>query len=1438
MNATRILIADDHDVFRRSLRSLIESRDEWRVCGEAADGRDAIRKAKSLNPDLILMDVSMPEMNGLDATRAIRKAQPDSRILIISQNDAEVMRRSAADVGALGFIQKSRVSQDLFEFLGKLSGSNGDSLQPVKAAEPQSQAAAAFSEFDFLRGEGEMAARMHAFDWSRTPLGPMESWPQSLKTSVSICLASRFPIVMYWGPEYVVLYNDAYSSILGSKHPWALGQPCRVCWAEIWDTIGPMLDSVVDSGRATWSDDLLLLLKRRGYPEECYFSFSFSPIRVETGSVGGVFTAVMETTEKVVGERRLRTLRDLAARMVHARSVPDALHIAGEALAENQNDIPFSVICKADADNSVRVLSTAGLEPTSPFASVLAQPGSPFVSRLLEAARSREPHELDLTACAECVPLGAWKLPAQKAMILPVGEFGQEHNVGLLLAGVNPHKLPDESYRTFFQLVAHQIASGVADARSYEEERRRAEALAELDRAKTAFFSNVSHEFRTPLTLMLAPLEDMLAAAGELPEAQRERLEVAHRNSLRLLKLVNALLDFSRIEAGRIQASYEPTDLSLLTTELASVFRSVIERAGLRLLVDCSDLPEKVYVDRDMWEKIVFNLLSNAFKFTFDGEIKVSLQPADSGVELSVSDTGTGIPADEIPRLFERFHRVKDARGRSFEGSGIGLALVQELARLHGGSVRVESEVDRGSKFSVTIPFGKDHLPQERVVGERTQLSEGIRGAAFVEEALQWLPHQGIEARDSAAAALLSSAEPLKPPKRGTATSARILLADDNSDMREYVRRLLATEYEVVTVADGKAALESVLEHPPDLILSDIMMPRMDGIALLNAIRANAKLNHVPVILLSARAGEESRVEGLQAGADDYLIKPFSARELAASVRSHLSMAKLRSHSAHLQRELMLESELERKRLNELFSHIPAAICLLSGPDHRYTFVNQEYLKLTGRSRPEDFVGKTVREALPEFEGQPFLGLLDQVYATGVPHIGKESKVILNNSAGVPQDVFHNFIYQPQRGMSGAVERILVHVVDVTEQVLARRDIESRAREASLLASIVASSDDAIVSKNLDGIITSWNKSAERIFGYSAEEAVGRHITLIIPPDRYHEEDEIISRIRRGEPIDHFETVRMRKDGTLLDVSLTISPVRNAAGKVIGASKVARDITERKQTVLFLRESEEKYRELAQRLELEVASRTREIEERNSDIIRQSELLRDLSRRLLQAQDEERRRIARELHDSAGQTLTVLGMTIALIGKSAPKRADLHQQLRDAEQLVQQLHQEIRTMSYLLHPPLLDEAGLRAALTWYVEGLRSRSGLQMTLEIDEGFERLPRDMELVVFRLVQESLTNIHRHSGSKTAAIRIFRDAGSVMLEIRDQGKGMSQQKLTEIQSRGSGVGIRGMRERVRQFQGDLQIDSSDAGTRVLVTIPMPKSVSHEDSASLQVAI
>ncbi len=555
-----------------------------------------------------------------------------------------------------------------------------------------------------------MGAMIRAFDWGTTAVGPVERWPQSLRTAVSILLASGYPMYIAWGPDLVQFYNDAYRPILGArKHPAALGQGTRECFVEIWEIIGPMFERVMSRGEATSYHDFLLPLDRFGYVEECYFDFSYSAVRDESAGIGGVFVTCSETTGRVLSERRLRTLRELAADLSGATTAEDACRRAARALASNPSDLPLLLLYLVDErTGTARLAGGAGIQTggdagLESLVLAAADPGSgvkpPACWPVAEVVAGGGPLLVDdLAARFGRLEGGPWPEPVTRAYLLPIRPTGQvdgQEVTGVLVAGISPRLAFDEDYRGFVDLVAGQVATAVASARSYAEAVARAEALAELDRAKTAFFSNISHEFRTPLTLSLAPLEDILredasaVAAGTagLRAPDRERLTLVHRNSLRLLKLVNSLLDFSRIEAGRIRAAYEPADLARLTADHAAAFRSAFERAGLALKVDCPPLGRPVHVDPEMWEKVVLNLLSNAFKFTLSGGVRVAVTESASAAVVSVSDTGVGIPAEELPHVFERFHRVRGARSRSFEGTGIGLALVRELVQLHGGTI-------------------------------------------------------------------------------------------------------------------------------------------------------------------------------------------------------------------------------------------------------------------------------------------------------------------------------------------------------------------------------------------------------------------------------------------------------------------------------------------------------------------------------------------------------------------------------------------------------------------------------------------------------------------------------------------------------------------------------------------------------------------------------
>jgi PAS domain S-box-containing protein len=1553
LSATHILIVDDHETVRRGLRSILASRPEWHICGEAADGLQGVEQARSLRPTLVLMDISMPRMDGLEATRIIRRELPDTKVVIISQNDPAIARRQAQEVDAAAYISKGDLSRDLLptvsKFLSPAESVNDNKPEPAK---PSGSTA-----LDWLAGGGSLSRLIQEHDWSKTPLGTIESWPQSLKTSVNLILNSQHPMWIGWGPEATFLYNEAYIEVLSSaKHPWALGRPAAEVWSEIWDICGPLANKVFEKGEATFVDDVRLFLSRGKFLEEHYISFSYSPIRDEAGNVSGLFCPNNDTTAKILNARRLSTLSELSAEALTQKTTEAACASVISVLSKNPDDIPFAALYLIDPKNNRAVLQQTcqlpkGNAALSHDSINLAREFEGQCLWPLSEVVSTGQSRIISVENVDGLPLGVAQQRLSEAMVLPVASRGDVGTIGVLVVGVNPARKLDAEYRTFYELVAGQIATAIQNVRAAEEERQRLEALAEIDRAKTLFFSNVSHEFRTPLTLMLGPVEDLLAKSHiGLSPAAKSQLELVNRNGSRLLRLVNTLLDFSRIEAGRMQAIYQATDLAAFTVELASVFRSATEKAGLELELDCPRLAEPVFVDRGMWEKIVLNLISNAFKFTFEGSIAVSLTKADNNVELRVRDTGVGIPAEELPRLFDRFHRVENTRSRTHEGSGIGLALVQELVKLHGGSVRIESGAGKGSTFIVSLPLGTSHLPADRIGGSRTLASTALGAAPFVEEALRWLPDA---AQSDIAEEILPSHEllpvpcpPLSNGKNASEGRPRILIADDNADMRQYLVRLMSERYEVHAVPDGQAALASVRALAPELVLSDVMMPNLDGFGLLKELRSDPSTRTIPIILLSARAGEESRVEGMEHGADDYLIKPFSARELLARVQTHLEMARVRKQA---------EADLRRRneQFQTLLNEAPLGVYLVDA-DLRIQAMNPPSFKVFGNIRnpigrdfdevihvlwPEAYADEVVHRFRHTLEtGEPYIvperveKRLDsgvrEIYewqinriplpegtygvvcyfrdisrqvraretiaesgnllrlATEAAELGiwhwypEEDQVRWENERPYqifgrthqqgpitaaefkakvchPDDlpafqqaftrtletgarfffqgrafrtdgacVWVEFTAQLEPASKDSPLRLLGTVQDITE----RKRIEERERQMTAEAVAATAKFRAVFEQTpvfagivaLDGTVMDANQLCLEACGYRGEDVLGRPFW---ETGWWRRSSEVQDKIRAAtlqaaQGIPFRETLIYHwADDTERLVDFAVHPIVDDAGKILFLHPTGVDITD-------LKRAEEKYRNLAETLDAEVRVRT-------TEVVQQAEQLRDLSSRLLQAQDEERRHIARELHDSAGQILTALGMTLAQAAEELSPEARLaSKQMDESQQLVQQLSQEIRTMSYLLHPPLLDETGLSEALRWYIQGLSERSGLEIALEVPDDFERLSREMELVMFRLVQESLTNIHRHSGSKSAVIRVARDSNTVSLEVQDKGKGISAQRLAEIQSQGSGVGIRGMRERARHFGGHMMIESNKNGTKISFQFPAPtKSRSNPDT-------
>ena len=921
----------------------------------------------------------------------------------------------------------------------------GRNAVPSETAPPHAAGGVVDAAHSFLHGGGETGARMRNLDWTHTPLGSPESWPQSLKTIVRVMLDSRYAMWMLWGPEMTFFCNDAYLPTVGIKRDWVLGARADKVWEEIWQDIGPRIQYVLKHGKATWDEALLLFLERSGFSEETYHTFSYSPVYDDQGRVAGMLCVVTEVTERVIGERRLRLLRDLAARSVGVESVKESCLRACEVLALYPDDVPFAALYLTEVEDSkaqrVAVTDESIAHLLPPTMSLLdASSQGP----LQAPGYSESIQELtDLPATG--LDSKASPLPGnvQRALLLPLKSSGPAVT-GFLMAGCSPRLALDEDYRSFLILVAAQVGSAVAKAQAYEAERRRAEALAELDRAKTTFFSNVSHEFRTPLTLMLGPLEDAIVDA-RTPHHVRERLELAERNARRLQRLVNSLLDFSRIEAGRLQATYEPTDLAALTRDLASTFRSAMDKAGLRFAVECAPMEERVYVDRQMWEKIVLNLLSNAFKFTLSGGVTLGLRPDAGAVLLEVADTGVGIPESELPRIFERFHRIEGAQGRTHEGSGIGLALVQELVKLHGGTIEVTSSTGAGTTFRVRIPSGTAHLSKDRITSSNAPAIPLTGARSFVDDALRWLPSSD-ESGGHASSTVPSDSPETRDRRFATTFGSRIIIADDNADMRAYVRELLSPYYAVEAVADGAQALEAARREPPNLILSDVMMPRLDGFGLVAAVRADEALRAVPIVLLSARAGEESRIEGLDSGADDYVIKPFSARELLARLGALLELRNMRQRTEEAFR-------LRTAQYETLLNQAPLGVFLVDA-DFRIRDANPTARSTFGAG-PEllgsDF-SEIVHKMWPQAHADHLVRQFRHTLETGEPHETPE-----HIERRVDRGVVEHYEWQINRiplpdGRSGVV----CYFRDISAHVLARARLEAADRQKDEFLAMLA----------------------------------------------------------------------------------------------------------------------------------------------------------------------------------------------------------------------------------------------------------------------------------------------------------------------------------------------------------------------------------------------
>jgi PAS domain S-box-containing protein len=1069
----------------------------------------------------------------------------------------------------------------------------------------------------WLPDKGEMGQLIRRFDWSGTLLGPISQWPQALRTSVSICLQSRFPLFVQWGPELVLIYNDAYTPILGAKHP-ALGQPMRVVWSDIWDVIGPMLGSVLATGRATWMDDQLLVLNRYGYREDAYFIYSYSPIRGDLGTIEGIFTAVVETTDKVVGGRRWRTLRDLAARALEpTRNAEAACRAAAATLAENASDVPFALIYLLDADRRhVRLVAQANAIAGASAASDIStdDPDSPIAA----ASRTGAAAVLDVSRWPGFRLEGGNDAPREMA-ILPIAAPGQALPTALLVAGINPRRPMDDAYHNFFRTAATHVATTLAHARAYEEERRRAEALAESDRVKTTFFTNMSRELRTPLALMLAPVDELLQRA-DLPPAERPVLEVVHRNGIRLQKLVDTLLDFSPVEAGRMRELYELTDVAALTADVAG---------------------------------------------------------------------------------------------------------------------------------------------------------------AFVREALQWLPDGGGARSET---------------PRPESSRPSVLIADDNADMRRYLERLLAGRFDVESVTNGALALDAMRRRRPDLVLTDVMMPEVDGFALLERIRADPKLRLVPVVMLSARAGEEARIEGAHAGADDYIVKPFAARELVARVSAQIEIGRVREQAVHTLRASEELLRIATRSANLFTWEVDVSTGGIS--------VSENVTEIIGFPLPANVADAF--EIMHPADREVVIREYEEAITLGRPFHSDQR--ILNPLTG---EIVHLRVDAALISDGAAGRSRLVGISrNVTEERLAEEALhisEERVRLATEAAGVYTWELDL----ESGAIVNSAN--AERVRGSPPPNDDEQGKAGVHPDDLVYVTERRAAAIRTGELLDIEYRIVDRGTGAITWLRARGNVVRDGSGNPRRLVGVVQNVTAQKAVDEALRRSTE---ELEQR-----------VQERTAELRRSAEaletLLEDrasLMRQLVRAEEEERQRIARELHDELGQPLTALHVGLGTLSTDAPD------ELRRLMEIVVEIDRNVERLAFDLRPLALTELGLEAAITHLVGKFRRESGVDVDLHVEIEMERLEGAVETTLYRILQEALTNVWRHAGAASVSVIVDRRHDHLQMIVEDDGHGFDVGPVLHRRDVRR-FGLLGIRERVSLVGGTFDIESAPgSGTTLYVRVPLER--------------
>lgn len=1238
-------------------------------------------------------------------------------------------------------------------------------------------------------GNSQMAARMREYDWDNSVLGPVENWSPTLKISIRIILQSAYPMFVWWGKEMIMFYNDSYISGLGSKHPQTLGSPAQQMWGELWDKIGPMMENVLYKGETSFEEKSLFYSGRRGIREEVYFTYSYSPILEEDGSVSGIFCACYEDTPQVLSERRLKTIGRIAS-IPADTPIQNARRSVMGILGDNPHDLPFAILYGVE-DDGVKLdcyTSDAFTSALEEHAELIT--GAPFLShgttdkvqRIIKIPPVLQ-NQLKSPPCHGLLP--------QEAMVIPVINVSKNLVKGYLVIGISPVLPFSDDYLKFFHLLSLQINSTVTNIRSFYQERELAQKLIDLDKAKTSFFSNVSHEFRTPLTLILGPLEVLLSKADSFSNEDLENLKVMQRNSMRLLKQVNNLLNFSAVEAGRYNVQFEPVNLEEVTLDLANTFKPILEQVGLTFTTKISSVSEPVFVDTEMWEIIVLNLLSNAYKFTVEGSITVELTETENTVELHVSDTGVGIPKCHIPKLFDKFYRVEQNAGRTFEGSGIGLALVAEVVKLHKGSIQVKSEYCKGSTFTVTIPKGYSHLPAESIhvkhVQQRTDNLDLKTQYQFESET--WLKLD----KEDAELQVVDTEVPGKGDMRPT-----VLLVDDNYEMLAYIKRLIQNDYQVLTASNGEEALGELQYHLPDLILTDVMMPVMDGITFLQNLRAIPAFVHIPVIMLSARAGDSDKFTGLDTGADDYLVKPFSAKELINRISSNIKNARLRNSWKLKEQVLLAESEQRKEFLESILDSISDCFVCLTN-DFNFTYVNGKVVEISGRKKA-DYIGKNVWDMYPYLKGSRIYKKLYESVVTMKPLTEEYYDNVF--------DFWFDIRFYP------SANGITVYLSDITDR---KKEEEIRVATEERFQGMVNTAPVLIWIAGTDMKATYFNDKWLDFTGRTMEEECGDGWTEGVHPDDLEScLDCYTSAFKLRKPFSMEYRLRNSKGEYrwILDNGV---PHFAHDGQLLGYIGACTDITEKKwaETILS-RYNKELEDSVAKRtIELVKANEQLKVEikeknRRKQELIKSHAQLHSLNSHLQDLRENERKLIAREIHDELGQALTAFKIEISLlydrISESRSKyKNSMLDNLSSMEKALDESLHSMRKIISQLRPSLSDDLELVYEIQKLVADLGKRLGIPITINAQVERVELQPHVAIEVYRVMQESVTNIIRHARATAASIEITKEGDKFRFLTKDNGVGFDENILSEKKS----FGILGIKERAQRIGATLAISS-----------------------------